>query len=1005
MLNTVVLGRYEVKKKIRENELFSEYWGEDTKIGRDVALTVVHAVPSPDFFSRFEPASKKFSSQHSGNLPALIELCDVNGQATIIRQYIEGQSLRSALDMGQPLALEMALELAQQIGEYLDALHRAGLLQLDFESEDILIAEGGAFYIANFGIASGVNLGALLAADKIPARPSFAPELLQSGKADERADFYSAGALLFEALTGKKPALRLESEKTAAAEDLRPSSLRMGVSPEWDALVSRCLHPNPAKRIQSAAEFLNQVDEIRRAASTLPGVSPLSMEDSLVGQTLGPYRLVSRLGQGGMATVYKAYEPALDRYVAVKVLPQFFAGDPIFVQRFRREAKAVAQLNHPNIVPIYSYGESSGITYIAMQFVVGDTLKHEGQKFSFEEALRLLIPIARALGYAHQRGVVHRDVKPSNILIAEDGKWPLLADFGLAQMTQASGKLTESGVGMGTPMYMSPEQGQGEQVDHRSDIYSLGIVLYELVTGEVPFRADTPMAIVIKHISAPMPMPSKVNPETPDFLETIILKATAKNPADRFQTAEEMAQAMENALARLTSSESRAQAVSTPPVVPLAPPPQPQPQGETASVVVLKGVGSFFKGLYRLLLFLIILGLCLPLSAVIGMAIFKICPPQGPWAQPPWCAGSPYQFTVGENVPPAPGQPAHQPESRSDVVLQDFEGENYWQAAFDDAAQVAVACRVDESRALRDSKYLNFQFSVPAGVWATCGFDYEQPQDWRAYQGLAFDLRADQANLPYEVLLFDDADGMYLFQTRVPAAAVDSWTRVEIPWSKILRVEWEENGGEPIDPARVQSFRLQVVAGEATQTGALWVDNLSLASALAPADPAADLFFDDFENPAWTKLEAYAEEGKPNQFSCVLEKPAAQESAFALKFDFEIAPDSWASCGLPFDVARDWRAGKGIAFRVYSGAPNLEYEVSVVTGAHGEEQNYLYAAFAADGWREVTIPWESFLRAEWEENAGAPLIPLRVVGLWFGVNAAEAGARGTLWVDDVRVLP
>ena len=193
--------------------------------------------------------------------------------------------------------------------------------------------------------------------------------------------------------------------------------------------------------------------------------------------------------------------------------------------------------------------------YIAMQFVEGGTLKHGRDRvFSAEEALRLLLPITRALGYAHARGIVHRDIKPSNVLLSE-GNWPVLADFGLAQMAEASVKLTGTGVGVGTPAYMSPEQGQGAKVDARTDIYSLGIMLYEMVTGDVPFHADTPMAIVIKHLTAPMPVPRTVNPNVPKEVEEIILKATAKNPVDRYQSAEEIATAMEEALEKVASAK------------------------------------------------------------------------------------------------------------------------------------------------------------------------------------------------------------------------------------------------------------------------------------------------------------------------------------------------------------------------------------------------------------------------------------------------------------------
>jgi serine/threonine-protein kinase len=236
------------------------------------------------------------------------------------------------------------------------------------------------------------------------------------------------------------------------------------------------------------------------------------------------------------------------------VLPQFFARDPNFMRRFQREAKAVAQLSHPNIVPIHNYGEQGEFAYIAMQYVEGGTLKHERDKqLEPVQALRLLLPVIRALDYAHERGIVHRDIKPGNILLNDDG-WPLLADFGLARMAEASVKLTGTGVGVGTPMYMSPEQGQGLDVDRRTDIYSLGIVLYELLTGDVPFKADTPMAVVVKHMTAAMPMPREVNPEIPKELEQIILKATAKNPEDRYQTATAMAAALEEALETLTQA-------------------------------------------------------------------------------------------------------------------------------------------------------------------------------------------------------------------------------------------------------------------------------------------------------------------------------------------------------------------------------------------------------------------------------------------------------------------
>ena len=272
------------------------------------------------------------------------------------------------------------------------------------------------------------------------------------------------------------------------------------------------------------------------------------MED-LTGRQLGPYQIVAPLGEGGMAAVFRAYQPGMERYVALKILPRHFADDPEFAARFQREARILAQLQHPHILPVFDYGQVEGYSFIVMPFVPSGTLTDsiQGQPLPLPRIRQVISQVGDALSYAHGRGLVHRDVKPSNVLIDESGNC-LLTDFGLARMVEASVNLTAIGTLMGTPAYMSPEQGSGSKIDSRSDIYSLGIILYEMATGRVPYRAETPVAVVVMHTSAPLPLPRSVNPDLPEAVERVILKALARNPDDRYQTAEDLVAALKRAI-------------------------------------------------------------------------------------------------------------------------------------------------------------------------------------------------------------------------------------------------------------------------------------------------------------------------------------------------------------------------------------------------------------------------------------------------------------------------
>ncbi|MBN2115453.1 MAG: protein kinase [Anaerolineales bacterium] len=259
-------------------------------------------------------------------------------------------------------------------------------------------------------------------------------------------------------------------------------------------------------------------------------------------EKIGIYEVKAELGRGGMATVYRAYDPRFEREVAVKVLPsELLHSDPQFRLRFEREAKIIAQLEHTAIVPVYDVGEADGQPYFVMRYMNGGSLSEriKAGGLTVEDAARILGAIAPGLDEAHSKGIVHRDIKPSNILFDKRGN-PYISDFGIAKLSQAqSGNVTGSAI-IGTPAYMSPEQAQGTEVDGRADIYALGIILFEMLTGQQPFQADTPMAVAIKHITDPVPNIRKLNPQLSEGADAVIQKAMAKDRNERFATAVEM---------------------------------------------------------------------------------------------------------------------------------------------------------------------------------------------------------------------------------------------------------------------------------------------------------------------------------------------------------------------------------------------------------------------------------------------------------------------------------
>jgi len=279
---------------------------------------------------------------------------------------------------------------------------------------------------------------------------------------------------------------------------------------------------------------------------------------NLSGQKLGNYELRERLGRGGMAEVYKAYQPAMDRFVAVKVMLGHLATDDSFIERFKREAQAVGKLRHSHIIHIFDFGIQDDIYYMAMEFVTDGDLKEyiiDNEKLPLADSLKITRDLADALDYAHKQGMIHRDLKPANVMFVDKAKLNVvLTDFGIARILDATG-LTGTGMAVGTPSYMSPEAGSGEDTDERADIYALGIILYEMLVGKVPYNADTPLAVIMKHISAPLPTRSEYGDNIPEPVEAIMLKCLAKDPDDRYKTGGELRDALSEVLKQASNLE------------------------------------------------------------------------------------------------------------------------------------------------------------------------------------------------------------------------------------------------------------------------------------------------------------------------------------------------------------------------------------------------------------------------------------------------------------------
>jgi serine/threonine protein kinase/Tol biopolymer transport system component len=551
MIGKVIKGTYRILEELGRGTVSTAYLARDMAYERMVALKIIHPDLSREsqFTSRFAQEGKLLAELDSPYAVRILDFGMDEELDYVVMEYVPGKTLSIILKQVGAFRVKRALEIIRQVARGLEDAHDRGVVHRDIRPTNIMLAADGVTRLMDFGLATVADLNRLSSSGVVGTAHYLAPELAKAGReADIRADIYSLGVTLFEMLSGRRP---YEADNAADIvkkhlQEPIPSVRQFNeeIPQGVDDLVRKCLAKGPRDRFQTPTELLRAIEEALEEEDSGPGLERL-----LTGRTLGQCRLLEHLGSGGMATVYKAYQPSLDRYVAVKVLPPYLAQTRGFAARFRREARAIARLNHPNILPVYDSGQEGELSYIVMRYVEGGTLQEMlGKPLLLDRVVELIAQVGGALDYAHREGIIHRDVKPSNVLM-DKGEWALLSDFGLAKIVEAGVKLTETGAGIGTPAYIAPELGKGEPADERSDIYSLGIMLYEMLTGRVPFEAQSPMAVVLDHISTPLPVPRGINPDIPEPVEQVLLKALAKDPADRFQRMEKMVTALQKAVA------------------------------------------------------------------------------------------------------------------------------------------------------------------------------------------------------------------------------------------------------------------------------------------------------------------------------------------------------------------------------------------------------------------------------------------------------------------------
>jgi serine/threonine-protein kinase len=567
VLGKVIDGKYRLDSLIGLGGMGRVFCSTHLQLNKTFALKLMSfpAQDSPQL-SRFKREAEALGKIRHPNVVGVTDFGITSDNVPyIVMEYIQGMSLRTVMERQGSLSEKQALTIAKQICAGLYAAHLQGIVHRDLKPENIMIeelADGDLIVrVLDFSIAKLLQVGdeddnisdhgELLGTVKY-----MTPEQFLGNTVDARSDIFGICLVTYEMLAGVVPPATV-----SLAQPLK--EIRPDISPKLSDILQKGLSTLPEKRQHSAlelkrefesAEFASNTDASTQFTNDLVNKQGLTTHDEtsslelVVGQKLSYYQVIKKLGEGGMGEVYLAEDSRLGRKVALKLLPTEIIKDPNRIKRFEQEARTASALNHPNILTIYEIGDADGLHFIATEFIDGVTLKQKiANGLSLKEALKIAIQIANALVVAHPAGVVHRDIKPGNIMLRDDGYVKIL-DFGLAKFTEPGsvkkennvGFNTEAGKVMGTPKYMSPEQARGQVVDARTDIFSFGVVLYQMITGQLPFDGATNSDIIVSVLEYDPPPISNYLPDVSPELERIIIKALRKDREERYQTIKDM---------------------------------------------------------------------------------------------------------------------------------------------------------------------------------------------------------------------------------------------------------------------------------------------------------------------------------------------------------------------------------------------------------------------------------------------------------------------------------